>query len=105
MHYKNGQPAKAGDLVIQQELYGTEPNVVGAELVGVLTGANPGSTTCNGTVTPLARRVKSALGWGHWVHVAASTDFTVTLSNCLPANFDDIGTPPPPGGGPGGGGS
>lgn len=46
MHYKNGTPAKQGDIIIG---YSHD----GVPIVGVVVGTQPGSTTCNLVVAPI----------------------------------------------------
>jgi hypothetical protein len=48
MHYANGQPAKAGDLVIRREFYKQGEKETGNEVIGVITGGQSQSTSCNG---------------------------------------------------------
>lgn len=49
MHYANGRAAKAGDLV-----RGKGYNIK-HEIIGLLTYANPGTTTCNCTVATVTK--------------------------------------------------
>jgi hypothetical protein len=80
MHYKDGTPAKAGDLVLNTTLYGGDG---GRQVIGVLTSGTAGSTTCNGNICPVARRQKSTLGWGPWLPLGCQTnDWSVTISEC-----------------------
>jgi hypothetical protein len=79
MHYKDGSPARAGDLVMKTEMYGT----IGTQTAGILTGASQ-STACNGKIVPVAHRELTALGWGPWMPLAGRVDspWSVTLSQC-----------------------
>ena len=80
MHYKGGTPASAGDLVIKTDIH----NTTGSQTVGILTGAQSQSTTCNGYIVPVAYRQLSELGWGPWMGIAGRGDscWPVTLSQC-----------------------
>jgi hypothetical protein len=80
MHYKNGTPATAGDLVLHTENLG---ETSGQQIVGIVTSGQSQSTTCNGGISPVAMRTKSQLGWGPWTQTfGAPTNWTVTFSNC-----------------------
>lgn len=80
MHYKNGTPAQAGDLVLHTDNFG---ETSGQQLVGILSTGNSNSTTCNGGLFVIARRAKSALGWGPWTPVMNEpSDWSCTLSQC-----------------------
>ncbi len=57
MHYRNGREAKNGDKIVQIGGYG-EGTTVSA--VGVLHGAKPGNTHCNGNIAPIQNPVESA---------------------------------------------
>lgn len=52
-HYRDGTPAKHGDLVIHTDAHG-----FGTEKVGVVTEVTPGSDSCNAQVLLLAKRQK-----------------------------------------------
>jgi hypothetical protein len=94
MHYSNGQPAKAGDLLIRREFYRQGGIEVGNEVIGVLAGAQSQSTTCNGNLVVLARRIKSELGFGPWLSVPFSgNEWSVTLSQCLPIETNELFPP------------
>lgn len=58
MHYRNGREAKNGDKIIQIDGYGDSAGVVSA--FGVLHGAKPGNTHCNGNIAPIQSPVTSA---------------------------------------------
>jgi len=96
MHYADGQPAKVGDLIIHEDF--------GAQVAGILTGANAQSDTCNGNIHAIAKRAKSQLGLGHWQPIVGSNDnWYVTLKNCVAVDFNSISefskgqsSPPPP---------
>jgi hypothetical protein len=99
MHYKNGTPAQAGDLVLKTETFGTTSKQ-GTQTVGVRTGANSQSTTCNGFIQPIATRRLSDLGWGPWTAVAPQgSDWSATLSQyekieSVPV-AESVSAPPP----------
>jgi len=102
MHYKDGTPANAGDLVISESKYG--PNGQhGVQTIGVVVHGASASSSCNGTISPLAKRNRSDLGWGPWVRVdSGGSDWSITFSDCRKVVHDDWeGAPPPTGGGPG----
>jgi hypothetical protein len=80
MHYKNGTSAEAGDLVLNTETYSS---TAGVQRVGIITGGQSNSTTCNGNIQVLSTRRLSELGWGPWTPVSSqSNDWSVTLSQC-----------------------
>ncbi|MBZ5533095.1 MAG: hypothetical protein LAO20_16820 [Acidobacteriia bacterium] len=85
MHYANGQEAKAGDLVVKRELYKAGEIEVGSETIGILCGAQSQSTTCNGTLVPVAKRLKSELGFGPWLPIHGQ-EWSATLSQCMPVD-------------------
>lgn len=89
MHYADGTPAKAGDLVINTQKYGDKS---GSQTVGILTGAHEvDSKKCNGNLCPVARRSLTALGWGPWLPVQAGfNDWTVTVGECLQVDWNDL---------------
>jgi hypothetical protein len=62
MHYKNGRLAKVGDMILVQPQYGTP-------FVGVLVAAQEGSTSCNGTVTPIDPQKTWSVTLGECIHV------------------------------------
>lgn len=64
MHYKNGRPAKNGDIIVSIPAYG------GAPTVGFLYAATPGNDACNGRIA-----------------VARPSDGYANLSECL--HIDD----------------
>lgn len=80
MHYKDGTPARAGDLVMRTEMFGTSGN----QTIGILSGATSQSTTCNGHIIPVAQRQLSELGWGPWLPLGGNVIslWSVTLSDC-----------------------
>lgn len=79
MHYRDGSEAQLNDLVVMKQDYGK----TGSEVVGVLTGAQSQSNSCNASLLALARRTKSELGWGPWIPMVGQTyDFCVTLNEC-----------------------
>jgi hypothetical protein len=57
MHYRNGREAKNGDPVIQIGGYGSGSTV---QALGVLYGAKPGVTHCNGNISPIQNPVTTA---------------------------------------------
>jgi hypothetical protein len=79
MHYKDGTPATAGDLILNTQ---GVSETSGQQLVGILTYATATSTTCNGGIKPLVSRNKSSLGWGPWLQIEGPSGWTVTLSQC-----------------------
>jgi hypothetical protein len=80
MHYKNGTPATAGDLVLNTETFSPTSSF---QRVGIITGGQPNSTTCNGNIQVIATRRLSELGWSPWTPVAPSPNgWSVTLSQC-----------------------
>jgi hypothetical protein len=90
MHYANGQPAKTGDLVIRREFYKQGEKETGNEVIGVLTGAQSQSTACNGNCAVFAQRLKTELGCGPWTPVLPGNLWTVTLSQCLPIEPNEL---------------
>jgi hypothetical protein len=79
MHYKDGQEAKAGDLVLNTEGLS---ETSGRQLVGILTTGTSTATTFNGGITPVVSRYKSSLGWSPWQPILGPSGWTVTLSEC-----------------------
>ena len=90
MHYKNGQEAKAGDLVYKPN----NPTFADQEMIGVLVSATAGSTTCNGQVQSLASRYKSDAGPGPWM--PASGVWCATVGDLYPLDPAPLLSPPEP---------
>ncbi|HEV1992493.1 MAG TPA: hypothetical protein VGR34_06480 [Candidatus Dormibacteraeota bacterium] len=80
-HYKDGSPAKVGDLVHSVPPYPTAPR-----LLGVLVSINPGTETCNGGVLPFARKFSAD---SPWYPMSAPFPDCVTLKECLPINTEE----------------
>lgn len=57
-HYRDGTPAKTGDLLLQ-----TEEHDKGHELVGIVVKIFPNAESCNAQVVPLAMRQRGTLNW------------------------------------------
>jgi hypothetical protein len=73
-HYKDGTPARVGDLILKEEAHASSMLVV-----GILAQITPGSTTCNGQVLPIAQKAKTG---GTWLPMATGNLWSVTLSDC-----------------------
>lgn len=78
-HYRNGRPAREGDLVFNQ------PAMTGAVCtLGILLQITPGSTSCNGQLAPAARRYAD----GAWRSVNTPYHDCVTIGECALAAED-----------------
>ena len=72
-HYRNGAPARIGDLVLNIPTHGT------AASLGIVTSIAPSSNACNGGLAVLARRLEN----GQWLPTHFSPyDATITLGEC-----------------------
>ena len=76
MHYKDGTPAKLGDLIIQKDAH-----YFGTEKIGIVTEIQS-SETCNAQVHVLAKRQN---GSEVWFPVLMSNPWSMTLSECVRA--------------------
>jgi hypothetical protein len=74
MHYADGTPAKVGDLIVRREKYEHS-----TDLVGIVMSIQPGQTTCNAMVIPLAGRQRGA---APWLPISAANLYSVTLKEC-----------------------
>jgi hypothetical protein len=91
MHYADGQPAKAGDVLIRREFYKQGEIETGNEVIGILAGAQSQSKSCNGNLIVVARRLKTELGFGPWLSVPFNgNEWSVTLSQCLPIDPNEL---------------
>lgn len=76
MHYADKRPAKAGDVI----MYPSDDK--GSLVIGVLVSARTGSTTCNGQMRPLLRRVVSDAGVTSFDSWQPPYEQCITLSEC-----------------------
>jgi hypothetical protein len=83
MHYANGQPAKAGDLVYKKA---DGPGC--AEYIGILISGSAASTTCNVRVLPKLVRTVSDAGDSGWrdSYVTPGNEWYATASELMPLN-------------------
>lgn len=73
-HYKDGTPAKHGDLIIHRE-----PHDGGNEKVMIVQSITPSSDACNAAAIPIAIRQK---GSGVWLPLAHQLGWCITLKEC-----------------------
>jgi len=80
-HYKDGSPAKVGDLV-----HSVPPYPTSARVLGIVVSINLGTETCNAGVLPLARKHSTDSPW-----YPATNHFPdcVTLKECLRINAEE----------------
>lgn len=80
MHYKDGTPARIGDVV---KLAPEAEKGYGEKFVGLLTHANPGTMQCNGQVLPSIRWVDNPADGRRVMLPAATWNTTVTIGDLL----------------------
>ncbi|HXM32264.1 MAG TPA: hypothetical protein VN921_01330 [Chthoniobacterales bacterium] len=80
-HYKDGSPAKVGDLV-----HVIPPYAGTTRTLGILISINPGTETCNGGVLALARKFSAESPW--YPAMAVAYPDCVTLKECVPINAE-----------------
>lgn len=73
-HYKDGTPAKHGDLVIHRE-----PHDTGNEKAMIIQSITPGSDACNANAIPLAVRQKGSQAW---LPISQQLQWCITLKEC-----------------------
>lgn len=78
-HYKNGQPAKVGELVHHKPSSGSSHSTPAMEVLGILISITPGADTCNGQVLPVARKYAGTT----WLPANPSGSDYVTLKDCV----------------------
>ena len=83
MHYADGTPAKAGDLVVKRI---PEGQFKGTELIGFLRSGNASYSSCNGNIDVIAVRDVSDLGTTDW-RAVNYTGWSITVGEFLPLSI------------------
>ena len=73
-HYRDGSPARHGDLVIHRESHDT-----GQEKVMIIQSIMPGNDSCNAQAIPVAIRQK---GVPFWMPLSGNSGWCITLKEC-----------------------
>ncbi|HZC24698.1 MAG TPA: hypothetical protein VE866_15260 [Candidatus Binatia bacterium] len=90
MHYADGTPAKAGDLVVKRIPEGQK----GTELIGFLRSGQASASSCNGNLDVIAVRDVSDLGISDW-RAVNYTGWCVTINEFLPIAVPALPAPAP----------
>ena len=85
-HYKDGTPAKHGDLVVRFQDYDN------SQTLGIITSINETATSCNASAITLAAKQ----GDNPWFPAGPGPQWTFTLSECLKVDAVKVADPPPP---------
>ena len=88
-HYKDGTPAKCGDLIVRVNDYDN------SQTLAIVTSINENASSCNATAIHVAAK-QGDNPWFPSSSFGPGPQYTFTLSECSKVDAVKVADPPPP---------